>query len=115
MSGRRSGRGSVRDLLLAQAHRYELGEPAAFSDDPQRAVPGVDERDRGLDDLPEHDLQLDIAAHRDDRLQQRMHAIARLDDRRQPDLKLGQQIIEAQLRQQRPALGWFHGPPVVAR
>ncbi len=84
-----------RDLLLAQAHRNELGQPAAFSDDPERAVPGTDERDRGLDDLPEHDLQLEVAADRDDRLQQRVDAIARLDHRCQPDLQLGQQLIKA--------------------
>ena len=50
------------DLLLVQAHRDELGQPAALADDPERAVPGVDEGDRGLDDLAENDLQLKVAA-----------------------------------------------------
>jgi hypothetical protein len=41
MSDSRSGRES-RDLLLIQAHRDELGQPAAFADDSERAVPGID-------------------------------------------------------------------------
>ena len=99
---------NLLDLLLVQAHRDELGQRAAFADDPERAVPGIDERDRGLDDLPQHDLELEVAADRDDRLEQRVHPVPRLDRSRKPDLQFRQQVIEAQLGQQRPALIRLH-------
>ena len=83
------------DLLLVQANRDELGHLAAFSDDPERPVPGIDEGDCGLDDLPQDDLQFEVAADRHDGLQQRAHAIARLNRSCQPDLQLGQQVIKA--------------------
>ena len=99
---------NLLDLLLVQANRDELGQRAAFADDPERAVPGIDERDRGLDDLPQHDLELEVAADRDDRLEQRVHPVPRVDHSRKPDLQLRQQVVEAQLGQQRPALIRLH-------
>jgi hypothetical protein len=99
-----------RDLFLVQAHRDELGQPPALSDDPERAVTGIDERDRGLDDLPEDHFQLEVGADGDDRIQQRMDAVARLDHGREPGLHLGQQVIQAQLGQQRLVVSGFHAP-----
>ena len=96
------------DLFFVEAHRDELGQPAAFADDPERAVLGIDERDRGLDDLPQDGLEVEVAADRDDRFEQRMHPIARLDRGRKPDLQLGQQVIKAQLGQQWRALTRLH-------
>src|SRR5580692_9918581 len=39
-----------------------------------------------------------------------MHPVARLNRGSQPDLEFGQQVIKAQLRQQRLVLMWFHAP-----
>ena len=96
------------DLRLVQAHRDELGQAAPFPDDPECPVLGVDQGDRCLDDLPQHDLQLQVAADGDDRLQQCVHAVSGPNRSSQPDLQLGQQVIEPQVREQRPALSRFH-------
>ena len=68
-----------RNLLFVEAHRDELGQAAALADDPERAIPGIDERDRGLDDLPQDDLEIQVAADGDDRFEQRVHPVAGLD------------------------------------
>ena len=132
MSASRSGRGSRDqlaeqaaalgpvidrgDLGLVQADRDELGQPAVLADHAQRTVPRVHQRDRGLHDAAEHGLELEVAAHRDNRLKQAMHPVAGRDHRLQPALKLGQQVIKPQLRQDRMRLGGFHGgrPPPAA-
>jgi hypothetical protein len=82
-------------ILLAALYRDELREPAAFPDDPERAVTGVDQSHRSFDDLAEHDFQLEVAAHRHDRFEQCVHSVACLDRGSQPDLELGQQVIKA--------------------
>jgi hypothetical protein len=66
------------DLVLAQAHRDELGQPLALvplADDAERAVGRVDQADRGLDDPPEGGLQVQAGADRDDRLEQPAHPV----------------------------------------
>jgi hypothetical protein len=92
------------DLVLIEANRDELGQPAALSDDPERTVLGVDQSDRRLNNLPEDDLQLEIGAHRDDRLEQRVHAVPGLDCGCQPDLELAQQVVKPEVGQNRPRM-----------
>ena len=58
------------DLVVGQAYRDEFGQAAALADDPQRAVTGPDQRDRGLDDLLEHRLQVEVGPDGDDRFQE---------------------------------------------
>ena len=97
-----------RDLVVRQADRDEFDQPAAFADDPERAVTGPDQRDRGLDDLLEHHLQVEVGADRDDRLEQRVHPVPGGQHGLQPGLQLGEQVIEAQLRQGQVRIGRLH-------
>ena len=104
------------DLCFVQADRNELGQPAVLADHPQRTVPCVDQCDRGLHDPAEYRLKLRTAAHRENRLQQAMHPVAGRDHGLKPALKLGQQVIQLQIRQDRMLLWGFHGggPPPAA-
>ena len=97
-----------RDLVVGQADGDESVQAAVFADDPERAVTGPDQRDRGLDDLPEHRFQVEVGADRDDGFQQRVNPVPGVQDGLQPGLKLGQQIVEAQLRQGRVRILRLH-------
>jgi hypothetical protein len=55
--------------------RDELGQAAVVADHAERAVAGLDQRHRGLDDLAEHDLQVQVGADRDDGFQQGMDPV----------------------------------------
>jgi hypothetical protein len=79
----------------------ELSQSAFLADDAQRAVPGGDQLDRRLDDLPEHHFQLQLAAECDHRFQQRVRPVPGVEYRLQPGLEFGQQVVEAQMGQQR--------------
>ena len=127
MSASRSGRGSVISApsrprpsgqwwmaaisLSSQADRDELDQAAAFADDPERAVTGPDQRDRGLDDLLEHHLQVEVGADRDDRFQQRVDPVPGRQHGLQPGLELGEQIVQAQLRQRQMRIRRLHRLP----
>ena len=102
-----------RDLVLAQAHRDELGQPQfpAFlaADDTERAVGRVDQADRGLDDPPQGRLQVQAGPDRHDRLKQTAHPVPGRQHRLQPALQLGEQLIKLQVRKQpRAARGLRH-------
>ena len=131
MSGSRSGRGSLisapsrprpsgqwwiaGDLLVGQADRHELGQPAAVADHPERAVAGPDQGDGGLHDLLEHHLQVEVGAHRDDRFEQRVDPVPGGQHGLQPGLQLGQQVVEPQLRQHRMLIRRLHGLPQASK
>ena len=62
-------------------------------DDAERAVPGVDQRQRGLDDAAEHRLELQVAAHRDHRLEEGVHPVTGGQHALHPALQLGKQVV----------------------
>ncbi len=88
-----------RDFAVGQADRDELDQAPVVADDPERAVTGPDQRDRGLDDLLEHHLQVKVGADRDDRFEQRVDPVPGSQHGLQPRLELGEEIVQAQLRQ----------------
>ena len=98
------------DLVLAQADRDELGQPAVVTDDAQCAVGRVHQPDGGFDDPPERGLQVQAGADGDDRLEQPAHPVPGLQYGLQPGLQLGQQLVKLQPRKHlRPALSTrFH-------
>ena len=87
------------DLLRAEAHRDELGQPPVLADDTQRAVRGVHQADRGLDDPPQRGLQVQAGADDHDRFEQAAHPVPGLQHGLQPYLKLGEEFIELQAQQ----------------
>ena len=95
-------------LGLVQPGRDETGQPPALADDAQRAVPGIDQGDRGLDDVPEHGFQVQLRADGDHGLQQGVRPVPGVDHRLQPRLQLVQQVIDPQLRHQRVSFRGFH-------
>jgi hypothetical protein len=96
------------DLRLVQADGDEFGQPATFADDTQGAVPGGDQFDRGLDDPPEHDLKFELAADCDHGFEERMRPVPGVEDRLEPMLQFHEEVIEPQVRQQRPEILVFH-------
>ncbi len=57
-----------RDLLVIQADRDELDQPAALADHAERTVPGPDQRNGRLNDLLEGSLEVETAADLNNRL-----------------------------------------------
>jgi len=96
------------DLGLVQADRDELNKAAGLADHPERPVTRVHQPDRGLDDAPEHDLQVQVAADGDNRLEQRVRPVPGGQHGLQPDLQLGEQIVEPQVRQERVRFWQIH-------
>jgi hypothetical protein len=100
MSARRSGRGSSISKpsrpcpsVLGQAYRDELGQPLAvvsFADHAERAVGGVDQAHRGLDDPPEGGLQIQAGPDGHDRFEQAAHPVPGRQHRLQAALQLGE-------------------------
>ena len=74
--------------------------PAAFADDSHRPVARIDELDGRLDYLAQHHLDVEVGTDRDDRFEERVHPVPGGNDRLQPDLQLGEQVIELETRQQ---------------
>ena len=95
---------------LGQADRDELGQPSSLADDPQRAVTGPDQRDRGLDDLREHRLEVEVGTDGDDRVQEGVDPVPGGHHGLQPGLELAEQIIETQLRKRRMGTCGLHQP-----
>jgi hypothetical protein len=87
-----------RDLFLAEANRYELRKPPAFSDDSHGSVARVHELDGRFDDLPKYDLYIQIRSDCDDSLEKRVHPVPGSKYRLQPDLQLRQQVVKAEIR-----------------
>ena len=102
----------LADLGFVEADRDELDQRAAFADHAQRAVAGVHQADRRLDDPPQHHLEVKMAADGDDRLQQGVRPVPGGQDVLQADLQFGQQLIQAQLRHQRVCLLVVHRQPL---
>src|SRR5580698_1315835 len=96
------------DLVLGQADRDELGQPAALADNPHRAVAGVYQGDGCLDDPAQHHPDVEVGTHRDHGLEQGIDPVARRHHSLQPDLQLIQQLIEPEVRQHRPRLPVTH-------
>ena len=71
-----------------------------LADDAERAVRRVHQADRGLDDPPQHGFQVQTGADGHDRLEQAAHPVPGTQHGLQPDLQLGQELVELQLRQQ---------------
>ena len=94
----------LADLGFIEADRHELDQRAAFADHAQRAVAGVHQADRRLNDPPQHHLKVKMAADSDHRLQQGVRPVPGGQDILQADLQFGQQLIQAQLRHQRMCL-----------
>ena len=67
-----------------------------------RRVPRVGQRRGRLGDAPQHGLQVEVAADREHRLEQRVDAVPRRPDVRQPQLQLLEQLAEPQLGEDQP-------------
>jgi hypothetical protein len=100
-------------LIVAQAHRDELGQLPVGPDDTQRPVGRVHQLDRGLRDPPQRRLQVQARADRDDSLKQPPHPVPGGEHRLQPCLQLSEQLIQAKLRKQLRAggTGAYRGVP----
>ena len=112
-SPRPSGQWSIRAISdSSRPTGTNSASRAAFADDAQRAVPGGDQFDRGLDDLPEHDLEFEVAADRDHGFEEGMRPVPGVEDRLQPKLQLDEEVIEPQVRQQRAGVLALHRLPL---
>ena len=96
------------DLRGVEADGDELDEPLLLADHAERAVPGVHQVHRRLDDPAEHRLQLEPGTDRDDRLEQPVHPVPGREHGLQPRLQLREQVIQPKLGQQAAASRVFH-------
>jgi len=90
--------------LLGKAPEEFVGlhpSSAVFADDPERAVTGPDQRDRGLDDLREHRLEVEVGPDGDDRVQEGVDPVPGGHHGLQPGLELAEQIIALVAAEQR--------------
>jgi hypothetical protein len=87
-----------RGGVVVNADVHELGEPLALvgAQHAERAVPGVDELDRGAHDPVQRALELEAGTDRDDGVEQALQAVPRADDLAQPVLQVAEQPVEDQ-------------------